>query len=92
MVVENKWFAGVISIPLYVVTFLSLSLVIQSVFVYIILGMLVLYLAGILYQSLVVNRAKKGVSQSVVTMQWLVAQLLITGVLYAAMSLSDIKP
>ena len=91
MIVENKWFAGVISIPLYVVTFLSLSLVTHNVFSYILFGILVLYFAGIIYQKMVINRAKKGVSQSIASLQWFVCQLLILGGWYAAVSLSGIN-
>ncbi|WP_299977799.1 hypothetical protein [uncultured Pseudoteredinibacter sp.] len=86
MIVENKWFAGVISIPLYIATFLSLSLVTSNIIAYIICGIMVLYISGVLYQRLVVNRVKNGISQSIASLQWLAIQLLILGAWYAAVS------
>lgn len=91
MIVENKWFAGVISMPLYIATFLSLSLVTSNVFAYILWGILVLYIAGLFYQGLVVNRVNNGLSQSTASMQWLAIQLLIFGGWYAAMSLTNVS-
>jgi len=77
MIVENKWLAGIVSIPSYLVTFLSLLLVTRNVFTYIIFSIFVLYFAGIVYQNIVVIRVKTGVSQSVELVQWLAAQLFM---------------
>ncbi|BFM22097.1 hypothetical protein [Gilvimarinus japonicus] len=91
MIVEDKWFVGVVSIPLYVATFLTLALLTSNVIAYIVFGILVLYLSGIIYQNVVIKRVKEGLSQPVASMQWLAGQLIIIGGWYAAISLSGVN-
>jgi hypothetical protein len=87
MIIENKWFVGLISIPLYATTFLSLSVLTTSIFAYILIGAIVLYIAGIIYHHLVVKRVLSGVKQPIAIVQWLALQLAVIGVLYVSMSI-----
>ncbi len=90
MIVEDKWFVGAVSIPLYIATFFSLALVTSNVIAYIVFGILVLYLVGIVYQRVVVKRVNEGVSQTKAIVQWLTGQLFIIGGWGAAISLLGI--
>ncbi len=86
MLVENKWFSGVISLPLIVVTSIGVNVVTDSGIASFAYWLFILGIAGIVYQRIVVCRAKAGFSEAWLSAQWLILQLLALGGAYWAIS------
>jgi len=91
VLVENKWFAGIISTPLYLVAFLTVSLVTVSALMYVIYGIAILYGCGIIYHHAVLGRVKRGCSQLAASCQWVVGQILFLGAWFATISALNIS-
>lgn len=85
MIVKNQWFAGIVSTPFYAMAFLGANHLSMSSWVYLLYGLVILYMCGISYYYVVIRRAEvKGYSQTMVISQWLAIQvsLLIAWYLY----------